>query len=83
LLDQHLIACASILPEVESIYRWEGKIEEGKEVKVMLKTQVKWFDSIVALIRQHGSYEVPEISQVDVVKCNPQYLAWVMEETRG
>lgn len=82
LLEQHLIACASILPEVESIYRWEGKIEEGKEVKVILKTQSKLFDPICALIREKGSYEVPEISQLDAVKCNPQYLSWVMEETR-
>jgi periplasmic divalent cation tolerance protein len=44
LLEKHLIACASILPEVESIYRWEGKIEESREVKVILKTVPHHFD---------------------------------------
>ena len=83
LLDQHLIACASILPEVESIYRWKGKIEEGREVKVILKTQRPLFDAICTVICQHGSYEVPEIVQVDGAKCNPRYLSWVMEETKS
>jgi periplasmic divalent cation tolerance protein len=81
LLDGHLIACASILAEVESIYRWEGKIEEGKEAKVILKTQAKLFDAICAAIREKGSYEVPEISAIEVARCNPQYLSWVMAET--
>ncbi len=81
LLEKRLIACASIVPEVESIYRWEGKIEEAKEVKVILKTQAKWFEPICALILKHGSYEVPEISQVDVAAGNPRYLSWVVDET--
>lgn len=82
LLDEQLIACASILPEVESIYRWNGKIEERKEVKVILKTQSKLFDPICALICKHCSYEVPEIVSVSAEKCNPRYLSWVLEETR-
>ena len=81
LLDRHLVACASIFPEVESIYRWEGKIEEGKEVKVILKTQSKHFDPICKYILENGSYEVPEILQVDIPKGNPRYFAWVKEET--
>jgi periplasmic divalent cation tolerance protein len=81
LLDKHLIACASILPEIESIYRWEGKIEEGREVKVILKTQPKHFDLICSYIIENGSYEVPEIVQVYVSQGNPRYLAWVKEQT--
>ncbi len=46
LLDQRLIACASILPEIESIYRWEGKVEESQETKVILKTMSKHFNAI-------------------------------------
>jgi periplasmic divalent cation tolerance protein len=81
LLDKHLVACASILPEMESIYRWKGKIEEGKEVKVILKTQAERFDSICNYIVENGSYRVPEILQVDVPKGNPCYLSWVKDET--
>jgi periplasmic divalent cation tolerance protein len=81
LLDKRLIACASIFPEVESIYRWEGKIEQGKEIKVLLKTQAKCFKTICSYIIDHGSYKVPEILQVDILQGNPAYLAWVTEET--
>lgn len=81
LLEKRLIACASILPEIESIYRWEGKIEESQEVKVILKTQRTHFASLCKYIVENGSYEVPEILQLDVVQGNPQYLAWVLQET--
>jgi len=81
LLDLRLIACASILPEVESIYRWEGKIEESKEAKVILKTQKERFATIQHYILTHCSYEIPEITLIDVIEGNPLYLAWVLEET--
>lgn len=81
LLDQRLIACASIFPEVESIYRWEGKIEESQEVKVILKTTFKHFGAVQSYIQEHCSYEVPEILQVDIVWGNPSYLSWVVQET--
>ena len=81
LLNQQLIACASVFPEVESIYRWEGKIEESKEAKVILKTARKHFDAVQSYIQKHCSYEVPEILQVDIVQGNPRYLSWVVQET--
>lgn len=80
LLDERLIACASILPEVESIYRWKGKIEESRETKVILKTTPDHFTSIQRAIEVHCSYEVSEIVQVEVAACSPKYLAWVEEE---
>ena len=81
LLDQRLIACASILPLVESVYRWEGKIEESQEVKVILKTNLKHYDVIQRYIKKHCSYEVPEILQLDIAQGNPSYLSWVVKET--
>jgi periplasmic divalent cation tolerance protein len=80
LLEKHLIACASIFP-VESIYRWKGKVEESKEIKVLLKTVAHHFDPICKYIMEKGSYEVPEISQIDIHKSNPRYLDWIAEET--
>ena len=80
LLDQRLIACASIFSEVESIYRWEGKIEESKEVKVILKTEPKHFDVIQNAIKMQCSYEVPEIVQIDITRGNARYLSWIAEE---
>ncbi len=80
LLDQRLIACASIFLEVESIYRWEGKIEESMEVKVVLKTGSEHFDAIQNTIQTQCSYEVPEIVQVEIAQGNPRYLSWIAEE---
>lgn len=81
LLEERLIACASLFPEVESVYRWEGKIEESQEVKVILKTAAKHFHPVQNYIQAHCSYGVPEISQIDIVQGNPRYLSWVAQET--
>lgn len=81
LLDRKLIACASIFPEIESIYRWEGKIEEGREVKVILKTVPDHFDTIRKHILSQCSYEVPEIVQIDIANGHLPYLSWVIKET--
>lgn len=77
LLEKKWIACASIFPNVESIYEWEGKVEEANEVKVILKSVTSQFDAIAALIQKECSYEVPEILQVDIAKGNTSYLAWL------
>ncbi|MCI0381918.1 MAG: divalent-cation tolerance protein CutA [Chlamydiae bacterium] len=82
LLEKRLIACASIFPEVESIFRWEGKIEESIEAKVILKTLIDHFEAIQSYIIANCSYEVPEILQVDITRGNPRYLSWIAEETR-
>lgn len=81
LLDEKLIACASILPMIESIYRWEGKIETSSEAKVILKTTAQHFEAIEGFIKTHCSYEVPEIVQIDIEQGSSSYLDWVTKET--
>lgn len=79
LVEKRLIACASIFPSVESIYFWEGKIEESKEAKAILKTKNEFFDDVRNYILKHGSYETPEISAVKIEMANPDYLKWLDE----
>jgi periplasmic divalent cation tolerance protein len=81
LLEKRLIACGSIIPKVHSIYWWKGKIEESQEVKVILKTGANHFDAVRRYIQSECSYDVSEIAQIDITKVNPQYLAWVEQET--
>lgn len=81
LLEKRLIACASIIPNITSLYVWKDKVEEGKEVKVIIKTKSDHFSTISKHIRKKGSYEVPEILQVEVSDGNPDYLSWVLNET--
>ncbi len=80
LLKKHLIACANILPEVHSFYWWEDEIEESTEVKVLLKTDEKHFDSIEAYIKEHASYNVPEITQVKIEKAHMPYQKWLAKQ---
>ncbi len=81
LLDKKWIACASLLPPITSIYRWEGKVEEATEVKVILKTKAAHFEAICALIHKEGSYEVPEIAALKAEKVDPFYASWLTKET--
>lgn len=80
LLEKSLIACASLIPQVESLYRWRGKIEESQEVKVIFKTEKQHFEAICRYIISQSSYEVPEIVQLDVSSAYAPYAAWVKEE---
>lgn len=81
LLNQHLIACASVFPEITSFYRWQGVIETSQEVKIILKTQSRHFNTIQTYIQTHCSYEVPEIVQVEISQGNPLYMSWILQET--
>lgn len=81
LLERRLIACASIVPGIESIYRWEGRVEESQEVKVILKTVQNRYDAVQEFIKAQCSYQVPEIVQVPIAGGNAPYLSWVVEET--
>ena len=79
LVEKRWVACANLLPEVESIYLWKGKVETEKEVKVILKTKNSLFDKIRTYIETHGSYEVPEVTMIKLDAINPSYLAWLKE----
>ena len=81
LLEKRLIACASLFPQVKSIYWWQGKIEESREVKVILKTIRTHFRAIQKYIESSSSYETPEIVQVTIDDGSPRYLEWMLEAT--
>lgn len=80
LLEQRLIACASIIPTVISFFRWKGNIERAEECKVFLKTVRPLFGAVQDYIRTHSSYEVPEILQLAIEQGNPDYLAWLKSQ---
>lgn len=80
LLKKHLIACANILPEVTSFYWWKDEIEETTEVKVLLKTEERHFQEIEDYILEHASYEVPEITQINIEKAHMPYKEWLQEQ---
>lgn len=79
LIEQKLAACANITATVESVYRWEGKVEEASEVMVILKTTSERFEQLQAKLRELHPYEVPEIIAWPLSRGLPEYLRWVGE----
>ncbi len=79
LVEEKLAACGNIVPGVESIYRWEGKVETGAEVLVIFKTTRGCYAALEARVRALHPYEVPEVLAVRVTDGLPAYLRWVVE----
>lgn len=77
LVEERLAACANLVPGVESIYRWEGKVETAGEVLMILKTTIARYQMLETRIRALHSYEVPEIVSLRVTDGLPAYLRWV------
>jgi len=83
LVDEMLIACANILPQVRSIYRWKGKVCREKNSCSSLKTRSSLFPTLMKRIRELHSYEVPEIVAFPLSDGLPEYLQWVMDNTHN
>lgn len=77
LIGAHLAACVQILPEMESVYRWEGKIERQPEILLLAKTTRSKFDDLEREVRALHSYETPEIIALPVVAGSAPYLEWL------
>ena len=77
LVGAHLAACVQILPEMESVYRWQGKIERAPEVLLLAKTTRSKFDDLEREVRALHSYDTPEIIAVPVVAGSARYLEWL------
>ena len=77
LVGAHLAACVQILPEMESVYRWQGKIERQSEVLLIAKTTREKFDDLEREVRALHSYDTPEIVAVPIVTASAPYLEWL------
>jgi periplasmic divalent cation tolerance protein len=79
LVTEKFAACANILPAVESIYRWKGKVENAGEVIVFFKTTPDRQTAFQEKLRSLHPYDVPEIIFIPVAGGLPEYLSWVAE----
>ena len=77
LVDENLAACVSLLPGVQSFYRWEGALHSETEAVAIIKTTSRVYPTLETRIRALHSYQVPEIVCVAVKEGLPAYLDWV------
>ena len=81
-VEQKLAACANIVPSVESIYRWKGKVERAHEVLLVIKTTAARLRKLESEVKRLHSYDVPEFVAVPIVAGSQQYLDWLRKSVR-
>lgn len=79
LVENRLAACVNVIPHVESIYRWQGKVDASREWLLLVKTSQERFPGVRDAIGELHSYEVPECIAVSVEDGSLPYLQWVEE----
>ena len=81
LIGARVAACVNLLPVMESIYRWEGRIERARERQLVIKTSRLQVDALWERLRDLHPYDVPEIVVVPIVDGHQAYLRWIAEST--
>ena len=82
LLNQRKAACINIIPKVDSLFWWQGKLDSARESLLIIKTAASLLPEIVDLVKSVHSYEVPEIIAMPVVGGNEDYLRWIDNEVK-
>ena len=77
LVEEHLAACATLIPAVQSIYRWKGEIESSNETLLLLKTGPAQLAALEARLHELHSYETPEFLVLKVDAASRPYLDWL------
>lgn len=80
LVQERLAACVSLAP-IQSVYRWQGEVQQETEWQLMIKTDLTQFTALAERVQQLHSYEVPEIIALPIVAGTETYLNWVAAET--
>ena len=77
LVEEHLAACATMVPSVQSIYRWQGEIESATETLLLLKTEPDQLRPLETRLRELHSYDTPEFLVLPVESGSHAYLEWL------
>jgi periplasmic divalent cation tolerance protein len=70
-------ACVNIVPKVDSLFRWKGKLDSARESLLLVKTKASLFPEIISLVKEIHSYEVPEIIALPIIAGSEDYLKWL------
>ncbi len=83
IVEARLAACVQILPQMTSVYIWEGDIQREAEFLLLIKTVEEKWEALREFITKHHSYEVPEILAVTAAEVSGPYRAWLSEVLSG
>ncbi len=82
IVEEKLAACVNILPGMESIYHWQGKVENEMEVVLLAKTKSMLVAQLTDRVKELHSYDTPCVVAVSISGGNPDFLEWIAAETR-
>jgi periplasmic divalent cation tolerance protein len=82
LVESRLAACVNIIPQVESIYRWQGKVDSSREWLLMVKTTQERFPAVREAIRKLHSYDLPECVALNIEDGSSDYLQWLADSVQ-
>ena len=77
LVEHGLAACVNIVPQIESVYRWQGEVETATEWLLVIKTTTSAFEQVRDAIGKLNSYDVPECIEITIEDGSAAYLEWI------
>ena len=80
LLNKRKAACVNIVPRVDSLFRWQGKLDSAQESLLIVKARASLVPEIVEIVKGAHSYDVPEIIALPIISGNEDYLKWIDSE---
>jgi periplasmic divalent cation tolerance protein len=82
LLSERKAACINIVPNVSSLFWWQGKLESAEESLLIVKTKASVLDDVISLVKKHHGYDVPEVIALPIIGGSQDYLEWMDKEVK-
>ena len=82
LLEQRKAAGVNIVPRINSLFWWHGKIDSAEENLLIVKTKAPRLNEVIKLVKENHSYEIPQIIALPIIGGNQDYLNWIDREVR-
>jgi periplasmic divalent cation tolerance protein len=82
LIEKKLAACVNTINNVESIFRWKGKIEKSSENLLIIKSKKRLLKKLITDVQQNHPYQLPEILALPIIGGSKAYIDWLNNETQ-